>query len=161
MDPELADPGPLGATGEVGSIDQGRAAGLLPDARPCHGGGDGQGLAGRRRRAAGQVAAFHRGRSLYGAAGRHGTAGGRDQLRATLMALICDTGPLYAAMDRADADHQACAELLADSPERLFVPAPVIVELDWLAYKRLGPQPFSAFLADVEDEAIIVVDLVH
>ena len=41
------------------------------------------------------------------------------------------------------------------------MPAPVIVELDWLAYKRLGPQPFSAFLADVEDEAITVVDLVH
>ncbi len=77
------------------------------------------------------------------------------------MALICDTGPLYAAMDRADADHQACAELLAGSDEPLVVPAPVIVELDWLAGSRLGPEPFAAFLADLEDGAIAVVDLVR
>jgi len=65
------------------------------------------------------------------------------------VALICDTGPLYAAMDRADADHQTCAELLAGSDEQLIVPAPVIVELDWLASSRLGPEPFAAFLAAV------------
>ena len=33
--------------------------------------------------------------------------------RAALMALICDTGPLYAAMDRADTDHASCAEVIA------------------------------------------------
>jgi predicted nucleic acid-binding protein len=75
------------------------------------------------------------------------------------VALICDTGPLYAAMDRAEADHRACAELLAGSDEPLLVPAPVVVELDWLAGDRLGPAPFAAFLADVEDGAITVVDL--
>ena len=77
------------------------------------------------------------------------------------MALICDTGPLYAAMDRADHDHLACAELLTGTDEPLLIPAPVIVELDWLASSRLGPEPFAAFLADVEDGAITVVDLVR
>jgi len=76
------------------------------------------------------------------------------------VALICDTGPLYAAMDRSDADHKVCAQLLAGSVEQLLVPAPVVVELDWLAGDRLGSEPFSAFLADVEDGAIAVVDLV-
>lgn len=75
------------------------------------------------------------------------------------MALICDTGPLYAAMDRADADHEACAQLLATSVEQVVVPAPVIVELDWLAERRLGPQPFAAFLGDIADGAIGVVEL--
>jgi uncharacterized protein len=75
------------------------------------------------------------------------------------VALICDTGPLYAAMDRADADHRTCAELLAGANEQLVVPAPVVVELDWLSGSRLGPEPFAAFLADVEDGAIAVVDL--
>jgi uncharacterized protein len=75
------------------------------------------------------------------------------------MALICDTGPLYAAMDRADADHELCARLLTDSVEPLLVPAPVVVELDWLAGNRLGPEPFAAFLADLVDGAIAVVDL--
>jgi predicted nucleic acid-binding protein len=52
-------------------------------------------------------------------------------------------------MDRADADHQACAELIAGFPEPLLVPAPVIVELDWLATSRLGPEPFATFLGDL------------
>jgi predicted nucleic acid-binding protein len=76
------------------------------------------------------------------------------------VALICDTGPLYAAMDRADADHQACAELIAGFPEPLLVPAPVIVELDWLATSRLGPEPFATFLGDLVQGAIDIVDLI-
>jgi predicted nucleic acid-binding protein len=39
------------------------------------------------------------------------------------------------------------------------VPAPVIVELDWLATSRLGPDPFAAFLGDLEQGAIDSVDL--
>jgi hypothetical protein len=76
------------------------------------------------------------------------------------VALICDTGPLYAAMDRADPDHSACAELLAGSDEPLVVPAPVVVELDWLSGTRLGVDPFVAFLADVEHGGIAVLELV-
>jgi predicted nucleic acid-binding protein len=75
------------------------------------------------------------------------------------VALICDTGPLYAAMDRSDADHGVCSELLGS--DELVVPSPVVVELDWLASARLGPDPFRAFLADVEDGMITVVELGH
>jgi hypothetical protein len=77
------------------------------------------------------------------------------------VALICDTGPLYAAMDRADADHEVCARLLAESVEALLVPAPVVVELDWLAENRLGPEAFAAFLDDLADGAIAVADLLR
>jgi predicted nucleic acid-binding protein len=77
------------------------------------------------------------------------------------VALICDTGPLYAAMDRADTDHQVCAELLGTAREPLLVPAPVVVELDGLAGNRLGPEPFTAFLTDVEDQSITIVELVR
>jgi hypothetical protein len=76
------------------------------------------------------------------------------------VALICDTGPLYAAMDRADIDHEASKRLLSETLERLLVPAPVVVELEWLASSRLGPQPFSSFLSDVESDEIGVVELV-
>ena len=75
------------------------------------------------------------------------------------MALICDTGPLYAAMDHNDADHRRCALLLSESPERLVVPLPVLVELEWLASRRLGSGPFDRFLADVEGGALVVMDL--
>lgn len=77
------------------------------------------------------------------------------------MALICDTGPLYAAMDRVDSDHDACNQLLSNSSERLLVPAPVVVELEWLSGSRLGLQPFSSFLADVEAEDVTIVDLIR
>lgn len=75
------------------------------------------------------------------------------------MALICDTGPLYAAMDRSDADHAGCAKLLAETGEQLLVPSPVLVELDWLAGQRLGPRPFGELLGDIEDGTVTVVDL--
>jgi len=77
------------------------------------------------------------------------------------VALICDTGPLYASMDRADADHVVCADLLVGFGEPLLVPAPVIVELDWLVGTRLGPDPFLALLDDLADGPIAVVDLVR
>jgi uncharacterized protein len=75
------------------------------------------------------------------------------------VALICDTGPLYAAMDRSDEDHASCAALLANSDESLVVPAPVVVELDWLSSTRLGPKPFLEFLGDVADGVVEVADL--
>lgn len=75
------------------------------------------------------------------------------------MALICDTGPLYAAMDEADQDHAICAEMLSARTEQLAVPAPVLVELDWLASRRLGPQAFESVLADIEDGILRIVDL--
>lgn len=74
------------------------------------------------------------------------------------MALICDTGPLYAAMDRADVDHEACKQLISTTTERVLVPAPVVVELEWLASSRLGLQPFSSFLADVQAGDLTIVD---
>jgi predicted nucleic acid-binding protein len=62
-------------------------------------------------------------------------------------------------MDEADQDHNVCAELISRRMEQLVVPAPVLVELDWLASSRLGPQAFESFLADVEDGIVRVVDL--
>lgn len=62
-------------------------------------------------------------------------------------------------MDRADADHAICKELLMSTMEPLLVPAPVLVELDWLASSRLGVKPFCSFLADVRAGEITIVDL--
>jgi hypothetical protein len=35
--------------------------------------------------------------------------------------------------------------MLADAREQVVVPAPVVVELDRLSRRRLGPEPISAF----------------
>lgn len=75
------------------------------------------------------------------------------------MALIVDTGPLYAAADQSDRWHRASAVLLSESSERLVTPAPVLVEVSWLMGKRLGAEAFDHVLANVEDGAIEIEDL--
>lgn len=77
------------------------------------------------------------------------------------MALILDTGPLYASLDRSDADHQACRRLIESTTEPLIVPAPVLVEVDYWVHTRLHAGVFIALLDDVADGAYTVVDLQH
>ena len=62
------------------------------------------------------------------------------------MALVLDTGVILAALDGADAHHEACSDLLWKARERRVVPAPVLPEVDHLARTHLGPDAFSTFL---------------
>ena len=65
------------------------------------------------------------------------------------MALICDTGPLLAALDAADPDHERCARLLIDANEDLVVPTLVLAELDYWCGRRLPPDAWLIFLEDL------------
>ena len=65
------------------------------------------------------------------------------------MPLICDTGPLLAALDAADPDHARCARLLTAATEDLIVPTLVLGELDYWCAHRLGPEAWLTFLDDV------------
>jgi predicted nucleic acid-binding protein len=65
------------------------------------------------------------------------------------MALILDTGPLLAALDAADGDHEACAELVISSREDLVVPMLVLSELDYWCAQRLAPEVWDGFLEDL------------
>lgn len=62
-------------------------------------------------------------------------------------------------MDRNDRDHVPCARLLKESPGPIVVPAPVVIELDWLTSSRLGPAAIDAFLAEVEQGMVRIVEL--
>ena len=76
------------------------------------------------------------------------------------MALILDTGPLYASLDRRDRDHALCRRLIEECTERLVIPSPVLPELDSLVSERMGPAPMLALLADVERSAYVVENLI-
>ncbi|MBA2336281.1 MAG: PIN domain-containing protein [Acidimicrobiia bacterium] len=76
------------------------------------------------------------------------------------MALILDTGPLYASLDRSDADHSACRQLIEQAEEQLLIPGPVLVEVDYLIHRRLHPGALVALLGDIEAGAYEVIDLV-
>ena len=75
------------------------------------------------------------------------------------MALILDTGPLYASLDRSDRDHVACRTLIERADEPLVIPAPVLVEVDYWIGQRLTPGALVALLADIESGAYRVADL--
>lgn len=75
------------------------------------------------------------------------------------MVLILATGPLYASLDRRDADHQECRHLIETTPEPLVVPAPVLVEVDYWIHQRLHPGVLVALLDDIGDGFYGVEDL--
>lgn len=75
------------------------------------------------------------------------------------MALVIDTGPLLAAMDRSDKHHRACRHLLENATETLVIPAPVLVEVDYFVHERLHAAVFVQLLDDIEAGAFAVADL--
>lgn len=66
------------------------------------------------------------------------------------MALVVDTGVLFAGLDADDPDHKPCARLLGDSTEAIVVPAPVLVELDYWLRKAATADAWLAFCEDVD-----------
>jgi predicted nucleic acid-binding protein len=69
------------------------------------------------------------------------------------VALILDTGPLYASLDRSDDDHRRCRSLIEAASEPIVIPAPVLVEVDYLIHRSLHPGVLVALLRDIESGA--------
>jgi predicted nucleic acid-binding protein len=62
--------------------------------------------------------------------------------------LVLDTGPVVAALNAQDPDHERCAALLAGTDD-LLLPSPVLVEVDYWLVKLGGPQVWVDFVADI------------
>jgi uncharacterized protein len=62
--------------------------------------------------------------------------------------LVLDTGPIVAALNERDPDHERCAALLTGTDD-LLLPSPILVEVDYWLVKLGGPQVWSDFVADV------------
>ncbi len=75
------------------------------------------------------------------------------------MALVLDTGPLYALIDADDAANHAALQVLAAHPGRLVIPAPVLTELDYLFAGRGFPEAMVWVLEDVARGVYEVEDL--
>lgn len=75
------------------------------------------------------------------------------------MALILDTGPLYASLDRSDADHASCRALIESANEALVIPSPVLVEVDYWIHLRLHVGVLGALLEDIVAGAYQVEEL--
>lgn len=75
------------------------------------------------------------------------------------MALVLDTGPLYASLDRDDSAHAASRALLEGAREALVIPAPVLVEVDYWISQRLHVGVLTSLLDDIVSGAYVVEDL--
>jgi predicted nucleic acid-binding protein len=73
--------------------------------------------------------------------------------------LILDTGPLYASLDRSDADHASCRRLIEETDEPLVIPAPVLAEVDYWVHVRMHPGVLVALLDDIIAGAYRVEEL--
>ena len=75
------------------------------------------------------------------------------------MALILDTGPLLAAIDRSDRNHESCARLLRETHEQLRIPAAILPELDYWTGESVGFAAFTALLDEIEEGFFRVEEL--
>jgi uncharacterized protein len=78
------------------------------------------------------------------------------------VALVLDTGVIYASLDRADRDHVRSLRLIADTAqtrEPLVIPAPVLVELDQLTSARGHPDGFLSVLDDIGAARYLYLEL--
>ena len=67
------------------------------------------------------------------------------------MIAIVDAGPLYAATDRDDSDHQRSVGALQLPGLRRIIPAMVVAEVTHLVGKRLGSALEASFLSGLAD----------
>lgn len=75
------------------------------------------------------------------------------------MAVLLDTGILYAYYDRTDRWHQRAAGLIRREPRALVVPAPVIPEVDHLLGRRLGAAARRVFYRGLAEGGYYVAEL--
>lgn len=74
------------------------------------------------------------------------------------MTLVCDSSVLVAALSPRDRAHDACAELL-EHAAATAIPAPVLVEVDWIARSRGVDDAMDRLLGSVLDGSVLLVDL--
>jgi len=75
------------------------------------------------------------------------------------MALVLDTGIVYAYYDRADAWHSRAKQVMTDAASGLVLPSPVIPEVDHLLRHRVGVAACEMFYAGLVDGSYVIADL--
>ena len=72
------------------------------------------------------------------------------------MAIIVDTGPLYALADADDQYHRAVAKFVAATRETLIVPSPVVPEVCYLLGEYLGADAETQFLRSLVRQELLL-----
>ena len=75
------------------------------------------------------------------------------------MALLVDTGVLYALADRRDAWHRRVRDYLGAHPDILLAPVTILPEVAYLLRERTGPAAEAAFVRSLAAGEIAVENL--
>jgi uncharacterized protein len=75
------------------------------------------------------------------------------------VAVLLDTGVLYALYDQKDLWHSASRKLVEEGSWPLIVPTPVIPEVDYLLGERLGSRAQTIFYQGLADGSFLIADL--
>jgi predicted nucleic acid-binding protein len=73
------------------------------------------------------------------------------------MAVICDTGAIFALYDADDVHHGACRHAIETERGPLFLPVVLLAEIDYLLTSRLGADASLEFLESIESGAFTLV----
>lgn len=76
------------------------------------------------------------------------------------MALVIDTGVALAAIEPRDDHHHACSLLIDGAREDRIVPAPILVEVEYLLRHTHQVETFATFLDNCRRGAFVIEDLV-
>ena len=77
------------------------------------------------------------------------------------MAILLDTGILYAYYDRSDTWHERAVDVITRHSRSLVVPAPVVPEVDHLLGHRIGAKARHTFYQGLIDGDYTLADLPH
>jgi uncharacterized protein len=72
------------------------------------------------------------------------------------MAVIADSGAIYAIYDSTDAAHEPVLSVLRTERRPIIIPVAILAELDYLLLRRLGVQGELDFLEDLNDGAYLL-----
>jgi len=75
------------------------------------------------------------------------------------VAVLLDTGIVYAYYDRSDAWHRRAVRVMEAEHDGLLLPAPILPEVDHLLGHRLGAQARLVFYQGLVDGDYVVADL--
>jgi len=76
--------------------------------------------------------------------------------------ILCDTGPLVSAFDRAERDHERCVRFLTENWSRLVVPSLAVTEICHLLsdpLRRGSPALASEFCAAIADDELRTIEV--
>lgn len=75
------------------------------------------------------------------------------------MAVVCDTGAVYALYDADDQHHEECKAVVSTERGPFFLPVALISEIDYLLTSRLGGDAALDFLESIQSGAFTLVGI--